>query len=97
MCVSVGATIDFSSVDGPDFGTFTEGQSVTFGVNGIGFGYEVIPILVTPLPCSDYPGNLSALFSNVPAASASVGKCTLSVSPYLTFLGLESSLSKIYY
>ena len=85
MCVSVGVTIDFGFVDGPDFGTFTEGQAVFFSVEGTGFGYGIIPVLVTPLPCSDYPGNLSALFDNVPAASATVGKCTLSVSFFQTF------------
>ena len=59
--------------DNSDFGTITEGSGVFFTVNTAGFSYGTITVQVTPLPCSDYPGNLSALFNNVPAASASAG------------------------
>ena len=67
-----GAVIDFDS-DDTDLGTIAEGQFFVLGVEGTGFSYGNIQVLLTPLPCSDYPGNLSALFNNVPDASASPG------------------------
>ena len=60
----------------PSFSTsVSEGAQATLAIEGSGFAYGNVPARVTPLPCSDYPGDLSALFDNVPAASASLGRC----------------------
>ena len=69
LCL-LGAAIGF---DVTDLGAIHEPASVIFSLSGNGFSYGNIPVQVTPLPCSDYPGNLSALFSDIPAASASLG------------------------
>ena len=72
-CMYIGAVVGFGVTD-TDFGTIIEGgPPVSFSIGGAGFSYGTISVQVTPLPCSDYPGNLTALFSNVPAASASTG------------------------
>ena len=42
-------------------------------MEGTGFSYGNIQVLLTPLPCSEYPGDLTALFDDVPDASASTG------------------------
>ncbi|XP_064395240.1 uncharacterized protein LOC135342430 isoform X2 [Halichondria panicea] len=52
-----------------DLRILAEGQSIFLMVDGRGFSYGSIPVEVTPLPCSDYPGDLSALFSDIPTAS----------------------------
>ncbi len=71
MCLShAGTAIGFEVTD---FGVIREPESVFFILIDGGFSYGDIPVLVAPLPCSDYPGNLSALFSDIPAASASLG------------------------
>ena len=66
-----GAAVNF---DVTDLGTIAEGQFVSLSVASSGFSYGNIPVLITPLPCSDYNGNLTALFTDVPPASASIGK-----------------------
>ncbi len=69
MIVSItGTAIGFEVTD---FGVIREPESVFFRFIDSGFSYGDIPAVVTPLPCSDYPGNLSALFSDIPAASES--------------------------
>ncbi len=65
-----GAAIGFEVTD---FGVIREPESVFFHLSNSGFSYDDIPVVVAPLPCSDYPGDLSALFSDIPAASASLG------------------------
>ncbi len=56
-----------------DLRILAEGQSIFLIVDGRGFSYGSIPVEVTPLPCSDYPGDLSALFSDIPTASITSG------------------------
>ena len=81
MAVSAysGAVIGFRdiTVDIPGLPSFSssvfEGGQVALAIEGSGFAYGNVPVRVTPLPCSDYPGNLTALFDDVPAASASLG------------------------
>ena len=51
----------------------TEGGSIFADVQAVGFSYGNIPITVTPLGCSDYPGNLGDLFTNIPVNSANPG------------------------
>ena len=76
-CMYIGAVVGFG-VNDTDFGTIIEGgPPVFFSIGGTGFSYGTISVQVTPLPCSDYPGDLTALFSNVPTASASTGMCKL--------------------
>ena len=66
-----GYVIDFQTAD---LGTIAEGQFITdLRVTESGFIYGSVPVFITPLPCSDYSGNLTALFDNVPPASASIG------------------------
>ena len=88
-----GAVIGFG--DNPDFGTITEGSGVFFSLDTEGFSYGTISVQVTPLPCSDYPGNLSALFDNVPAASASAGMWIV-VFPVKNIVKLRSLSLYIY-
>ena len=84
ICMSIGAVIGFAT--DPDLGTVIEGDFVSFSLGGSGFSYGTISVQVTPTSCSDYPGDLSALFSNVPATSASTGMCAVGVC--VTFLSL---------
>ena len=51
----------------------TEGFSVSYVAQAAGFSYGAVPIILTPLACSDYPGNLSDLFTNIPPNSANPG------------------------
>ena len=67
-----GYLINFK-VDNADLETIAEGRFIGFSLAGSGFSYGNIPVLITPLPCSDYNGNLTALFDNVPPASAHIG------------------------
>ncbi len=66
----IGAAIGFAVAD---LGVICESESLFFDLSDSGFSYGDIPVVVTPQPCSDYPGNLSALFSDIPTASASLG------------------------
>ena len=50
-----------------------EGSFEIFEVQGSGISFGNIPVLVTMLACSDYPGNLGDLFSDIPAVSADPG------------------------
>ncbi len=68
----VGAVVGFKN---RSLGVIVEGQSRFLIVDGTGFSYGDIPFRVTPFPCSEYPGNLSALFNDLPAISASLSMC----------------------
>ena len=56
-----------------------EGSELILAVSGVGYSYGTIPVQVTPLPCSDYPGNITALFGDIPIPmpfpSTSAGMC----------------------
>ncbi len=68
--VYLGAVVGFET---PDLGSVREAEDVVFGLIDNGFSYGEVPVVSTPLPCRDYPGNLSILFNNIPSASASLG------------------------
>ena len=70
FCFSTGAVVGFET---RDLRILAEGQSIFLIVDGRGFSYGSIPVEVTPLPCSDYPGDLSTMFNDIPAASITLG------------------------
>ena len=48
-----------------------EGDTVIATIRGFqGLSFGSIPVAVTPLACSDYAGDLTELFTNIPATSA---------------------------
>ena len=65
----LGISVDFS-LNSVDL-TVTEGEMINFIVIAFGFSYDFFPVQLTVLPCSGYPGDLSALFDNIPQDSAS--------------------------
>ena len=67
----LGISVDFN-LDDVDL-TVTEGQAIGFSVSAFGFSYGSFPVQLTALPCSGYPGDLSAIFDNIPQDSATPG------------------------
>lgn len=60
-----------------------EGEPIRFEITARGFSYSGIPVAVTPVACSEYPGNLSATFDNVPEDSADPGTYVFNVTPHI--------------
>ena len=65
-----GISIDFS---GPNEFDIIEGDIAGVVLEALGVSFGEVPVTITPLPCSEYSGNLSELFSNVPQDSADPG------------------------
>ena len=63
-------SVDFK-LDNVDL-TVPEGEIFRVRVSAFGFSYGSVPVQLTVLPCSGYPGDLTAIFDNIPQDSASL-------------------------